>query len=379
MKKLLFILLLVTAPIAAWAQATTTIPNESPSLYRGVRQLGMGNAAIAMPGTDEAAPFYNPAAIHDYQGFHMRLVSPAADLSTSTVSLAKDIFDLADQINAAATTKGKTDTFETFVNKHTGEFHTLDVRLPIITAMSKYFFISTLADSRNTFSFRNRVFRNVEILSRSDLGGMVGTAYGFFDDQLEAGLDVKVLHRVLIDRVLTTNDIIATSSFGDALALKRGTGVGFDLGLKGKIPTFDIKTLDLLKPTAGFTWQDVGNTRFGDAGQTDQSISLGVAVHPTFQLKEKDWQNHFAMDLRDLNQPEPFTSKLYFGYELMAPRFFIVRPSIRIGANQFYIAGGTTLDFRFFKVEFAVYQQETGKFTRQDGQTRIAANIALGF
>jgi len=377
----LLVLFLLALPTAVSAQVTT-IPDQYPSLYRGVRQLGMGNAGIAMPGTDEAAPYYNPASIHDYEKkLRFRVLSPAIDLSTATIGLTKDIFDLADELDTeTGDASAQTDTFETFADQHIGEFHSIDIRFPVVTLMHQWFFFSILTDSRNTFSFRNRTFTNVEMLSRSDAGGVLGGAYGFFDDQLEVGLALKILYRLLVSEVVTTSDIITTSSFGNVIDLNRGIGVGADLGVKGQIPRGEIQALEYLKPTAGFTWQDIADTRFGGgAGRTQQSVSLGVGIHPTHHLWGREWESHFAVDIRELNRPSSFPKKFFLGYEFMAPRWGIFRPSVRLGANQLYLAAGATLDLRFFKLEFATYGEEAGPFSRQKQIRKIAANISAGF
>lgn len=381
MKRIL-IALFCFLPLTVWAQAVTTIPAEYPSLYKGVRQLGMGNAGIAMKGMDEAAPYYNPAAIPDYEKkLHFRFISPAVDFSVATIGLTKDVFDLANDLNdQSGDTGAQTDTFKAFVDKHIGEFHTIQLRLPLVTVMHHWFYFSTLLDSRSTFSFRNRAFTNVEILSRSDGGGVIGGGYSFFDDRLQAGLNLKVLHRLLIDKVVTTSAIVTNPTFGDVIDLQQGTGVGVDLGVKGQIPTWDLKVLEFLKPTAGFTWQDIGNTRFGDAGRTQQSISFGAAVHPpTFEFLKRDWTSDFALDIREINQPSTFPKKLFFGYELGGPKFGIVRPSFRVGANQLYFAGGFGLDFKYAKLEFATYGEETGLATRVKQSRRLATNLSFGF
>ncbi|MBI2082100.1 MAG: hypothetical protein HYT76_00890 [Deltaproteobacteria bacterium] len=378
-----FLFLLAMLPLSAFGQATSTIPPAHPSLYKGVRPLGMGNAFVAMPGSDENAMFYNPAAINDYEpGIDFRFVSPTIDFTTSSIQLVKDVVDLADEINdEEGDVSAQIDTFETFVNAHTGEFHSLDVRLPVFMVLNKYLSLGTLVDSRTTVSFRNRSFSNFELQSRSDAGGVIGGAYGFFEEQLQVGVNVKVLHRISVDQVLTIDDIFATDDFKDAMPIERATGVGVDLGLKGKVPTFDLKALEVLKPTVGFTWQDIGNTRFaGDVVDTEQSISLGAAIHPTFHLGKHEFQNHFDLDLRELNQPVSFSKKLFFGYELMGPRFLgFFQPSVRIGAQQLYLAAGTSLDLRFVKVEFATYAEEVGRFTRQQPSRRIAGALVFGF
>ena len=75
---------LILGVIGTAHAATTTIPTEFPALGKGIRPLGMGNAFIAMPGYDENAMFYNPAAINDYpKKLHFRFLSPAFDISPS--------------------------------------------------------------------------------------------------------------------------------------------------------------------------------------------------------------------------------------------------------------------------------------------------------
>ncbi|MBI3540534.1 MAG: hypothetical protein HY073_00015 [Deltaproteobacteria bacterium] len=382
-KKIFFLSLIMLSFSGSLLAQATTIPADHPSLYKGVRPTGMGNAFIAMPGQDENAMFYNPAAINDYEkSLHMRLISPVVDFSPSVISLTKDVIDLADKIDKDGPDAAKIADFRAFVDKHTGEFETVQFRLPVVTAMHKWFALSLLADSRTTFSFRNRAFTNIELNSRSDFGGIIGTAYNFKDalgieQNIQAGVNVKVIHRYSIDKVITADDIVNNASFGDSIPRNRSTGVGFDIGVKGDVPTFGIGILDTLKPTAGLTWQDVGNTRFG-AGvpDTDQSISVGIAVHPMLG----NWQFHIANDLRELNTDSDFMAKWNIGAEVVAPTMLgFFTPSVRVGGNQGYISTGASFDFRFFKLEGSYYGEEVGKFTSQKQLRRVAANISFGF
>ena len=372
-------LILVLGSSVAWAQ-TVTIPAEHPSLMRGVRPIGMGNAFIAMPGTDENAPFYNPAAINDYEKqLHFKFISPTVDLSTGAIGLIMDVKDLVTDLNNASGDAGnELNVFRTFVNQHIGQFESVSFHMPPVMVMHKWFSAGLLVDSRNTVSFRNRVFTSFELDSRSDFGGFVGGAYGFLEDQIQAGLNVKVLHRLSIRQVITEDDVLANSGdFGSALPRNRAPGFGVDLGLKGKVPDFDIAILERLAPTVALTWQDIGNARFSaPVPDTNQSISFGVAVHPKFG----DFQTHFAFDIRELNQSSTFPKKAHFGLELQAPRYFgFLTPAVRIGANQLYFAGGLTLDFRFVKLDFAAYGEEAGMATRNKELRRYAFDLVFGF
>lgn len=376
--------LTVFGSTVAQAQSATTIPSEQPSLMKGVRPVGMGNGFIAMPGEDENAMFYNPAAINDYEKkFHFRFLSPVGDFSPGIIGLVQDVFDLADDIDAAATDAAKTRVFRDFVNAHIGQFETVRVAFPVVTVMHKWFAVSVLADSRSTISFRNRAFTNIEINSVSDFGGVLGTAYNFkdwlgIDQNLQAGLDLKILHRYAIDKVVTSNDIVNSADFGDAIPRIRATGVGVDIGIKADFPTFGAHWLEVVKPTVALTYQDIGNTRFsGAVPNTPQSLTVGFALHP--MIGEK-WQLHFVNDIRDLNHNNGFLRKWNIGAEVQAPLMWnFFRPAVRIGGNQGYISAGATLDFKYAKLEFATYGEEASKFSSQKQLRRIAFNLSFGF
>ncbi|MDO8461950.1 MAG: hypothetical protein Q7S98_03705 [Deltaproteobacteria bacterium] len=368
------------------AQPLTTISKENPSTYRGTRQLGMGNAGIALSaetpnGRDEGQWFYNPASINDYDDKEVRysLLGIQGEISIDAAQLVQDVIGLKNDINDVSTTKGKIDLFNTFVTARTGNFETVNVRLIPVMANHKWFSAGMILDSRTTISFRNAAFTNFEAFSRSDGGGFVGGAYAFFDDQLQVGLNLKVLHRLEISKVVTVGDILTSNDLG--VTLGRGTGVGGDLGLKGKIPTFDTKVLEVLKPTVALVWQDVGNTRFTgkDTTDTEQSISTGFALHPTIPLGEEGLGSHFAVDFRELNQSSTFMKKLNIGYEVEMPKWGFFHSAVRAGANQGYWTVGATADLKYGKLEVATYGQELGFATREKESRRYAMNLIFGF
>lgn len=371
----------------ALAQSTTTIPKDQPTLLKGVRQLGMGNAGVAMPAQDGHAPFYNPAAINDYeQKLHFEFLEIGGDLSTGAISLAKDVINLVGDINDAAATQDKVDVFRTFVNQHIGDFESVQIRLPVLQVQHKWFHATILADSRSTISFRNRSFTNFELFSHSDFGGVIGGAWSFFPDEsiehdiLQVGANLKILHRLSIDEVLTTDDVINNADFDAALPRRRATGVGADIGLKVHLPTFGWGFMDFLRPTLGLAYQDIGNApNFSDPIQDNQqSLTVGFALHPTFGSPELPFKAHFAFDVRGVNQKRDFTNKLNLGAELEFPQFWnFFTPSVRLGGNQLYFTGGVTLDFKYAKLEYASYGEEMGKFTRQQESRRHT--FSLGF
>ncbi|MDO8644762.1 MAG: hypothetical protein Q7S00_07365 [bacterium] len=385
MKKTALLVSLFSLFLAAELQAQTssTIPTEYPNTFRGARQLGMGNAGMALSGTsyngrrDSNQWFYNPAATNDYEkDFRFDIMEIQGDMSHKMIGLVTDVLDLKDAANAASTSVDKTNVFNNFIASRIGNYESAGARIIPFMMTHRWFSVALLADTRSTISFRNRAFSNIEVFSRSDGGGVVGTAIGFFEDHLQAGLNLKVLHRFEVNEVVTLDDILNTDDLG--AGYQRGTGVGVDLGLKGRIPE-EGKVLEILKPTLAVTYQDVGNTRFtGSVSDNKQSVSAGLAIHPVIPL----WAglgSHLAVDFRELNQSSTFIKKLAVGYEIEMPPAGFFHSAVRIGANKGYVTGGFTADLKYFKLEGATYGEEMGTFSRQKEARRFAFNMQFGF
>jgi hypothetical protein len=382
MKKFILLFILLLLGISGELAAQTGIPNSYPSLMRGVRPLGMGNALIALSGTDENAMFYNPAAINDYgPHFAFRFVSPTIDFSPGAISLFKDVKNMATNINDATTSADKTRIFRDFVDQHAGQFESVGLNLPLLTMMNKWITFSLLGQNRTSMSFRNRAFTNIEIMSRTDTGGVIGTSYNFknalgIKENVQLGVDMKMIYSLFsINSTVTTGDIINSASFSDTIPRSNSFGVGGDIGLKADVPVFGVGWLEKLAPSVGVAYQDVGNTRFQNGvPDIEQSVSVGLGFSP----KIGKFQFRFDNDFRQLNQTTDFINKWNIGAEVVGPRMLgFFTPAIRVGGDQGYITGGVTLDFRFMKLEFATYGEDAGQFGREKELRRLAANVTF--
>lgn len=368
----------------------TNIGNEYPSLARGTRPLGMGNAFLTMKGTDDNAIFYNPAAINDFDNeiHYSFLVNPTIEMSQSIYSLIKDTFNLNDDLNDATTDAQLTQIFKDYVNKRIGEFHSININYPVAALRHHYFYVATLVDSRTTFSLRNRVLPNFEFKTRNDGGIIVGGAYGFLFDDLQVGIALKFLYRIGMEEIVTVNKILVDnlSSLIGFDSWKRGFGVGIDLGVKYRLPVEDIDTLDSLNPTIAITYQDIGNTRFtGGAPSTPQSISAGLGIHPVLGDLLPALGNieaSLVVDFREINQEKDILNKFHLGTEVRFPTLVkFIKPSIRLGCNQGYLATGFGIQFIVWRyqpiINFAYYGEESGKYGHRGANYRLAAEIRL--
>ncbi len=378
MKKILFgfVGLLL---ISASALAQTSIPDAYPSLGRGLRPLGMGNAFLTMKGIDDNAVYYNPAAINDYEKqLNFRLLSPAVGLNIGVINVVKDVFDLSKDLKNDTTDSDKTGTFNTFFNNHVGSFNSVNLLLPMFGVHNKYFSLNALVDSRSTVAIRNRAFPNFELKTRNDGGVVLGGAYGFLFDDLQVGAATKFLYRIGINRTVTTNDIL-TGSLADSIGFDqwgRGFGIGADVGVKYKLPSFDVDLLDTLQPTVAVTYQDIGNTRFtGNAPSTPQSVSAGVGVHPDLGPVGLS----VDIDVREMNQKEAFMKKFHLGVEARLKELLATTLSVRAGLNQGYPAAGFSIEFPVLSLDFAFYGEEMGTVTSQKADYHVATALNFSF
>lgn len=364
------------APSVAEARAArdTGIGWEYPSLLRGVRPLGMGNAFVAMPGTDYVAQFYNPAAINDFEAKrHYQFLNPTIGFSSKTFSLISDVKQLNDDLKGA-TNQQKIDRFETFTREHTGEFHHVDVGIPLALIRHKWYAGGIVADSRSTISLRNMSFPNFEVKSISDIGGIVGSAYGFFDETLQVGGNLKFLYRMGIEDQVTTADAV-NGSIGGVLGYsqwKKGFGVGVDLGAKYKIPFMK----DTLAPTFAVSFQDIGMTRFtGGAQKTPMSLTAGAGIFP----KIGDIELAILTDFREINQRVDILKKFHFGVEAKFPEVIHTKLAVRAGCNQGYPAVGMSAEWPIVTLNLAFYGEESGERSYQKANYRFMSQLAFGF
>ncbi len=354
---------------------------DAPRSMQGIRPLGMGDAFIAVDGTDENAIFYNPAAINDYEKkIHMQFLLPTVEFSYKAISFFKDdLTGLASDISDATTNANKITVLQNFTNKNAGRYEEVGVHAPIAILMHKYITAALFYENRSVLGLLNAASSTVDIDSVSQGGLQVGSSYSFWDNKLQVGAALKFMERYLISKELTQRDVVANNNFSDSFSLHRtGFGVGGDIGVQAKIPLKHSKVWDYLDPTFALTLQDIANTRFtGDVGETPESLTAGFAVHPNYwKLKSV-----FDFDVRDLDHRKDFITQIHAGYEVTWPEMTkILRSvSLRAGMSQGYACGGFGLDFKYFKLNAATYGREIGKVTRQKESRMFGVELAAGF
>ncbi|MCC7460154.1 MAG: hypothetical protein IT286_02515 [Proteobacteria bacterium] len=381
MKKILTLLTVLTA--AAPAFAADLLPQESPSFNRKVRNLGMGNVGVSILGTPDSAAFYNPAALNDLTESEIRFMTITAEVADSSTRLINDVKDLSDDVKDANTDADKVRALNNFIQDRTGEFQHLRLNVELVSYTTKNFAAGLLIDERLDLSFRDQSFPHFDMRNLGDATAYMAFSTGFWDKLLQVGMNFRPTMRFSLresDQQITFADVTTENSKGDPIlvdqlkAIKddRQFAIPVNFGVKSDL-SFDFWKnsyfIEQLKPQVGVTWEDVGSPSFGPLPSANQTLNAGFSINPEIWR----FKNLIAVELREINQDRPMLSKLHAGMEVKFPWILAVRG----GISQGYLSGGATIDLVFVRIDGAVYYEEVGFNTRQDGNLRYAATFGF--
>lgn len=373
------VVLLATTASAQTRQ--TNIPDRYPNLGAGARPLGMGSAFLTMPGSDVNGQFYNPASSDDFkQDWTFDIMNILAAVDAKSYTVYKDMKTMANDISNSTTTSGKVAAFQTFFNNNVGKYVELDTRIIPVSARTKHFTLTVITEANNVVSLQNRAFANFQMRSTGDAGVFATTAWELFEG-FQAGLAIKGIYRMALDKIVTTGDIVAQPNLSSIIGYSqwsKGIGVGADLGAKYTLPIWDSWA-----PVLAVVYQDIADTRFtafkagsgGKPAKIPQTVNAAVGVHPELG----DFRLHLEVSGTELNQRKDLLLKTHAGAELEFPRFGFMKLSLRAGANQGYPTGGATLDFKLFRMDLLAYAEEVGMVKREKGVYHYGVEFGFKF
>src|SRR3989304_4228485 len=221
-KRYIYSFVLLTVFCAGLSQAYA---GEFPSLYRGIRPLGMGNAFITV-ADDENTLFYNPAGLNDVQGLGgVEILNPLIEFSQVGLDAYSDFKDI-DSDNVTEVTD--------LLGDYIGERFSLRTSF-FPSIIFHNFGIGALGQVSFSGEVRNRVNPQVIVDGKADVGGVVGMAYGFREKKVQVGLALKFVQRQSFQKTYYATDI-ADENFDPSNDFseekKTGTGFSGDVGVK---------------------------------------------------------------------------------------------------------------------------------------------------
>lgn len=347
--------------MAFCAGISQSYAEEFPSLYRGIRPLGMGNAFITV-ADDENTLFYNPAGLNDVQGLGgVEILNPLIEFSQVGLDAYHDFKD---------TNSGNVTEVTGLLGNYIGEQFSLRTSLyPSIIFHN--FGIGALGQVSFSGEVRNRVNPQVNVDGKVDVGGVVGIAYGFREKKVQVGVALKFVQRQRFQKTYYATDIADTNfdpSNDFSKEKKTGTGLSGDAGVK-------INPEWPLRPSIGIVLQNIGDLNLDEAGKIPQQLNAGISIHPDLWI----FKNTLALDVVDLTKnvegENDFYKRVHMGAEIKLPYIL----SLRVGANQGYPSFGATIDLWIIKLAYAYYKEELGTVAGQKDDARHVGQIVIGF
>ena len=359
--------------------------------FQGVRNLGMGNAGIAL-SFDENALFYNPAGLVGVDAIIVGF--------PFLFEVSEDSVDIVNEISKLDGSSSTAEVVELLMGKRV-HFRTL-TNINVIMPFGELVTLGGASgyELQLDLGVRNPVAIEIDFGLRVDRITNLGFGLPLARGRWLFGASIESVERcdiplttATIGTVLTNSnlsDVFGTCDFDN---LKKAQT--FNFGFQRRL-----ESASALKMTWGFTANNVGGLKFNrsdnETSPADQEpeFSTGLSWQP-------DWGPFrwlFALDLRDLTMKHAddtycqtkkdtncIIKRLHFGTEL---GFFPIDSgastfAIRAGYNQGYFTHG--LEFNPFifarglNLQYAVYKTETGNKPGDRPDKRRVFQVNFGF
>jgi len=358
---------------------------------QGVRNLGMGNAGVAL-SHDENALFYNPAGL---AGVDAVLIGFPFALEVS-----QDMIDLISDVSNLGTDSTTSEVIQLTLGKRS-HLRTIVPTISLIIPFGNAFTFGTVIGAETQFdvSARNPVSLEMEIGLRVDALASLGLA-------AQLGSKNHWLFGVAGHRISRCDVPLTTLTMGQALdnataitdnlactALVQGTT--YDIGVQRRL-----ESSSYLRMMWGVTVKNANKLTFaraaGDTYPVDHptQYNVGFSMQPTYGILRM----LYAIDMWDITMAHPEDEycktnpgtdctwkRLHMGTEF---GFFPIDSgastfALRAGFNQGYFSWGLELNpflfFRLFTLQYAVYKVETGRQIGDRPQQRKVFQINFGF
>ncbi|MEQ1875018.1 MAG: hypothetical protein ABL958_00135 [Bdellovibrionia bacterium] len=355
----LLILGLVFITPALWAQ-------ERYENFTGIRQLGMGGAAVATVN-DETALLSNPAGLAKLRTYIITLFDPEISANSGMQSTlggrsAADLMGPQGLLTALAQNADKhyharAQVFPSFVvpNFGFGLFGNYSYDAEYVTAQPV-----------------NQKFRIDYV---QDYAFVLGYALRIWDGRIKIGAAARVLNRIEAHTYL--DETSTNLDFGNFVS--EGGAIAGDGGLIITLPW-------ALLPTLAATVHDIGRTTFnqGDGisykpGRKPADVPMTVdAAIGLFPIHGNRLRSSFTIEYRDVltySEETDHQRRLHVGLEINFADFMFFRG----GMNQRYWTAGGELAIQKFQFQAASYGEEIGTVATPREDRRYLGKFSFRF
>lgn len=329
--------------------------------YQGIRQMGMGGAAVAVVN-DETALLLNPTGLSRLREPYVTLIDPEVTTNMDSVgtvqSLALDSMEVDKVYNELA---GRLD-------------QNYFMRAQIFPSFVTRNFGVGFLGKQEMLARRNSADHFLNLNYTSDMVGVVGYNHSLAGGMIKVGVAGRYIDRVeykgVVDPAVQGMDI---KNFGVS-----GTGIAGDVAVSLSSPTIYLPTLSVIA-------KDVGDTSFslgkgmrndylgvGDPDKVPMTVDVAAALFPIWS---KSSRGTITVEYDDVTNDGEANKKLHAGLEVnMADRFFF-----RGGWNRGYLTGGFEFATQNLQIQLAYYGEEIGTDENPIRDDRVALKFVMRF
>lgn len=337
--------------------------------YLGARAQGMGGAFVSV-ADDESAIFSNPAGIGQEDGKKTKRLLRGASFPNATAGFNHSPAGLQRALV-------KTDDDETRMERALKELNKSDLNYAR-TTLFPYFTVgrvqlgilvdqetqtyrtkydtpqtSKFATSTDALTYDSRL----DILSRSQVGGVLGFSVPHSKLGLSVGVSARATQRATIYSDFESSDNVAKQSAGDFKKVANKTkGLAIDSGILYRVSPKN------WGPTLGLAVRDIGDTQYKGTSASNKievekmNLVAGMSITPALG---KYFGTAVTFEAQRINDNRVLVKdKLRGGLELRVGDNDVTAPMLlRAGHNGRGVSLGASLDLLLFKVDVAKYPE----------------------
>ncbi|MCC7404414.1 MAG: hypothetical protein IT288_08445 [Bdellovibrionales bacterium] len=332
--------------------------------YRGVRQMAMGGASIAVVN-DETALLANPAGLGKLRDYIITVADPEIDIGTKTqailgssVTKVLDPQETLDALNAGHQNKPlylRGQVFPSLVvpNFGVGVFKKYEVSAKVDTTSNTY-----------RYDYIN------------DTALVLGYNFRFWDGRIKIGFSGR-----FTNRAVAHEDALSPAATGLTLdsMVKEGFGAAADAGIILAAPWAGLPTLAAVYRDVGNTHYNINDGLFFDETErpenTTGTVDVGIAFFP---IMGKRTRSTITFEYRDVltasdetDEPRRYHAGVEFNF---ADAFFL-----RGGYNQRYWTYGLEFSVGNYQFQATSYGEEVGTAASPQEERHYDVKFAYRF
>lgn len=350
---------------------SSSIPAEEyPSLYKGIRPMGMGGAFVAV-SNDANALFYNPAGLS-----FVPEKSGGTALTVEIEAEDKEYGAFRDAVTDASRPFNdvldidSSDYHETvdFLRGSIGDYYHSSVAI-FPHYVKPHLAFGVFATDKTNYYSSNYQFPSISIDRVRDIGAAAGYAQFLDDGLLSIGANAKLLTRTSLDGEYALPEI-TTSDFDDRLDddTENGFDALIDVGIIRQFKDIKMGKRDVVV-SLGLNAANIIKADTGDAQDVEGHVDLGIALKSDSLTLAFDYIDLF----NSFNEDDDKGKRMRAGVEYLFRDYLV----LRAGLYQGYPTFGVSINGKRTRFDLLTYAEEVGTYSGEEDDRRYAIGFSL--